>query len=432
MTTHSLYHIPHRFTSITVAFLLLLSLSVKGQEKDGSVITDSVPASTWTDILCRKLSELALEAERNYYYTGISVFDLTTDSLVFGYNQQKMMRPASTQKLLTAISVLDRLGASHRYVTLVYADGAVWEETDTIRVLNGNVFVIGDFDPKLNESHLLEIADSIKALGISRIDGYLVADLSMKDTLALGNGWCWDDKQPYLTPLGLEGDAYKCERYKINRYNPSVFFLQRLIEYLQASGINVKGYGTGNFKENENARLICSIVHSVEEVLNPMMKDSDNLYAESIFFQLAADTKKGVSWKDCANIVNEVIQKSGNPLDCVKVADGSGLSLYNYATPGLQVAMLRYAYHQERIFSTLYNSLPISGLDGTLKNRMTIGNSKGKIRAKTGTVTGVSSLAGYAIASNGHLLAFSVINNGVRTSTEGQKFQDRVCAALTE
>jgi len=404
---------------------------VKGQEYTDTIVMDTVVAS-WSDRMIEKLTMLAQEADRSYYSTGISVYDLTGDSLIFAYNQQKMMRPASTQKVLTAISALDVLGAAHNYRTTVYADGKMVADAKGVQTLEGNVYVIGDFDPKLTVTHLKEIVKAMKAAGIGRINGKILADLSMKDTLALGNGWCWDDEQPYLTPLSLSGKDYECTPERIHRYNPSRNFLQALRRQLEAEKITANGIGTATYRPSANSKLICTIVHSVEDVLMQMMKDSDNLYAESMFFQLGAEGKKGVSWKDCAQVVEGVIEKTGFPTAYVKVADGCGLSLYDYVTAALHVALLRYAYQREEIFTPLWNTLPIAGIDGTLEKRMTSGAARNNVRAKTGTVTGVSALTGYVRASNGNLLAFSIINNGNRTASEARAYQDRVCEALAE
>ena len=130
--------------------------------------------------------------------------------------------------------------------------------------------------------------------------------------------------------------------------------------------------------------------------------------------------------------VEKVIEKSGASTSYVEIADGSGISLYNYVTPSTQVAMLRYAYNNKLIFSALYPSLPIAGIDGTLSSRMGNGKAYKNVHAKTGTVSGVSCLAGYVTASNGHILAFSIMNNGVRKAAEGKAFQDRICRILTE
>ena len=115
-----------------------------------------------------------------------------------------------------------------------------------------------------------------------------------------------------------------------------------------------------------------------------------------------------------------------------RIADGSGLSLYNYVTPELMVKLLTYAYRNTKIFMQLYPALPIAGQDGTLKKRMTGPYTNGKVKAKTGTLTGISSLAGYLTTANNHVLAFSIINQGVLRNADGRGFQDKVCMALCE
>lgn len=97
----------------------------------------------------------------------------------------------------------------------------------------------------------------------------------------------------------------------------------------------------------------------------------------------------------------------------VKIADGSGLSLYNYVSADLEVKLLRYAYQNNNVYLHLYPSLPVAGQDGTLKNRMRGTFTAGNVRAKTGTLTGISSLAGYCTAANGHQICFSIINQGL-------------------
>ena len=87
-------------------------------------------------------------------------------------------------------------------------------------------------------------------------------------------------------------------------------------------------------------------------------------------------------------------------------------------------------YSQDGIYVPLYASMPIAGMDGTLDDRMRRGHANANVHAKTGTVTGVSALAGYCTAANGHKLCFSIINMGIRHSSTGRRFQDRVCEAL--
>ena len=110
--------------------------------------------------------------------------------------------------------------------------------------------------------------------------------------------------------------------------------------------------------------------------------------------------------------------------------DGSGVSLYNYISPYLLLDYLKYAHYHPEMFELLYESLPIAGIDGTLEHRMKKTRAYKKVRAKTGSVTGVSSLAGYAKADNGHLLAFAIINQNVMKLRQARAWQDKVCDIL--
>jgi D-alanyl-D-alanine carboxypeptidase/D-alanyl-D-alanine-endopeptidase (penicillin-binding protein 4) len=125
-----------------------------------------------------------------------------------------------------------------------------------------------------------------------------------------------------------------------------------------------------------------------------------------------------------------MIQKVGLRPSDYKIADGSGLSLYNYVSAELEVRLLRYAWRNRRIYNILLPTLPMAGLDGTLKSRMYPGPAAGNVKAKTGTLTGISSLAGYCTARNGHELAFCIINQGIMRTADGRSLQDRICEAM--
>ena len=94
--------------------------------------------------------------------------------------------------------------------------------------------------------------------------------------------------------------------------------------------------------------------------------------------------------------------------------------------------LLSYAHNKTEIIEHLLPALPIAGVDGTLKKRMTDSNACGNVVAKTGTLTGISSLAGYLTTADGRQLCFAIINQGVMRNKDGKDFQDRVCTALCE
>ena len=201
---------------------------------------------------------------------------------------------------------------------------------------------------------------------------------------------------------------------------------------LNRQGVALQVY-TGGGQRPENALLLCRRTHTLDEVLLTMMKDSDNLYAESVFYQLGrnADGSPATAKASAAKVKN-LINRLGLDASLYNIADGSGLSLYNYVSADLDVMMLRHVARNAWIDIHLRPSLPIAGEDGTLKRRMLNTSAQGNVRAKTGSLRGVSALAGYCTARNGHRLCFSIINQGVRSTKHGRDFQDKVCEILTE
>ena len=239
----------------------------------------------------------------------------------------------------------------------------------------------------------------------------------------------------YLGELGADVVTHRSDAISlddIRRLAPSHLVLSPGPGDPDGAGITLEGkIQRGTLPRG--AQLLVERKHSIDQVLHPMLKDSNNLCAEAMFYQLAALSKRAyATYKDAAAQVQRVIAQCGLQPSDYLVADGSGLSLYNYVSPQLLVAMLRYAARSEETFTHLTTALPIMGRDGTLKSRCRRTPAQDNVRAKTGTLEGVSSLTGYAMAANGHRLCFAIINQGVRTTAEGRNFQDAVCRALTQ
>ena len=418
---------------LTLSILLLsMSLTLQAQEAD---------ETPWDQRTKQSLNTIALEADDAYFNTGITVWDLTADSLLWDYNGHKVMRPASTQKVVTAIAALSSLGARHEIRTNAYYTGLISPDS----TLHGDIYVVGDFDPMFSYSDLRKLAYDIRDLGIRRIDGKLYGDATMKSRDLYGNGWCWDDVpskyEPYLCALMLErGKMYPSfEKYsKDPLFHPTDHLLHVLSRTLDEISIvpadttmTAIAFEQRDYPHTGN--LFHTTSRTIEQVMQRMLKNSDNLHAEAVFFQLAdINANKYSSWKDGARQVENVLRKAGVSTTYVEVADGSGVSLYNYISPRAMVAMLRYAYRNGNIYSSFYPALPIAGVDGTLDTRMKRGTAYRNIHAKTGTLEGVITLCGYATASNGHQLAFTIFVNGVLASKTARDFQDRICQILTQ
>ena len=365
------------------------------------------------DSLRGRLDSLLCDPMFETSQVGLMVYDLTADSALFTYNHRQLMRPASCMKLVTAITALDQLGANYDYQTRIYMTGNVNDST-----LEGNIYCVGGFDPTLTIDDVAVLANCVSRLGIDSIHGLIVADRTMKEALDYGEGWCWDDENPMLNALSIG-----------RKYN----FLETFAEEVARAGINLERVQLTEGRVPQNAQLIATFRHKISQILDRMMKKSDNFYAESMFYQTAASARKGLARaRDARDITKRLIARLGLGDNPYKIADGSGLSLYNYVSTELLCTLLRHAWRSPSIQDALLPSLPIAGVDGTLKDRMKKTSAQGNVRAKTGTVTGISSLAGYCTAANGHQLCFAIINQGIMRAAAGKAFQDRVCKVLCD
>ena len=386
------------------------------QAQTDKAVVDTMTTDTaavvlpWPQNVQARLDTLLQDPLLERTQLGLMVYDLTADSIIYAYNAKQTMRPASTMKLLTAVTAIDQLGMNYRYRTALRYTGAVKDS-----VLTGDLYCVGGMDPMFETKDMNAFVQSVKALGVDTIRGRLVAVTNFKEENLLGEGWCWDDDNPELSPL------------LVDRKNE---FMSRFMQGLRDAGIVVEApCTTGSVPKDALTLSACS--HSLKEILEPMLKESDNLYAESMFFQIAS--LQGVRPAKAAHarqLIKKTLGKAGISEIPYRIADGSGLSLYNYVTPEILTRLLIYAYRDQRIFMNLYAALPIAGQDGTLKKRMKEPYVSGKVRAKTGTLSGISSLAGYALTPNYHMLAFCIINQGIMKNAEGRGFQDRVCESM--
>ena len=380
---------------------------------DTAVVSDSLYAiQHYRERVSLRLDTLMTDSLLETTQLGLMVWDLTTDSLVYQHNARHLLRPASVMKVLTAVTALDCLGYDYRFTTSIYYKGSIVQGQ-----LRGDLVCVGGMDPLCAVSDVRALAKAVRSLGITSIRGRIVLDTSMKDAEKWGEGWCWDDKNPTLSPLLVDGLPQ---------------FATLLPRELRSAGVATGSATVVNGRLSSGATLVAQRWHTLDEVLEQMMKDSDNLFAESTYYQVAASSKRRpATAADAQAIERDLLERCGLHGDDYRLADGSGRSLYNYLSAEMLVQLLRYAWLQPTVYGHLLPVLPIAGVDGTLKKRMVDDpGACGNVQAKTGTVTGVSSLAGYLTAPDGHRLVFAVINQGVRRSSEGRRFQDALCHIL--
>lgn len=406
------------FSFICLLLPILAEANILSLRTDSILPEDSVQTDTIADRidiskpLPQRIQELLDNDIFDRTQVGIYVYDLTADTLVFTHNEKQCMRPASNEKLMTAITALNDLGVLYEYRTRLYTTSI---PADSDSIFTGHIYIRAGYDPLLDADDLRAFAQSLKEHRIFRLQQPIVLDLSMKDDKRLGWGWCWDDDEVPTTPLLYRNDDK---------------FTDNLRRIFREEGIDWDGTVTEDTTPN-TATLLLTRTHNIDQVLLPMMKKSNNSMAESLFYQLAAQKGKSrAGRKQAVAHYNTLIRHIGLDPTHYQIADGSGLSLYNYLSPELLGRMLRYAYNNDDIYRHLLPSLPIAGEDGTLRKRMRGSAAQGNVRAKTGTVEGVSTLSGYLTTATGNLLCFSIMNQGIRHTSTGRNFQDRVCKAL--
>jgi D-alanyl-D-alanine carboxypeptidase/D-alanyl-D-alanine-endopeptidase (penicillin-binding protein 4) len=200
--------------------------------------------------------------------------------------------------------------------------------------------------------------------------------------------------------------------------NPTLFYVTVLSETFRQMGIKIDGKPidcddvTGwAFTPNDFKQVALHLSPPLATILAEMLKKSQNLYAETFIKTLGYKfTGKG-SFASGKKIVDSVLTSFGIRTNTYAYVDGSGLSRYNYFSPRQFVKILTGMYRSP-LHDVWYASLPIAGVDGTLKSRMKNPPVLGNVHAKTGTISNVRGLSGYVTTASGEPLVFSFLVNG--------------------
>ncbi|MEW6157667.1 MAG: D-alanyl-D-alanine carboxypeptidase/D-alanyl-D-alanine-endopeptidase [Verrucomicrobiota bacterium] len=219
-------------------------------------------------------------------------------------------------------------------------------------------------------------------------------------------------------------------------HQPARWFLDLFRQALREAGIEVTGKSritSHRTPSDESLRLEIAHVESppLSALLPRMMKPSQNLYAQLLWLQTGVcgqtdrrhATAEDLGLREMKNFLGE----TGVPARDVLLEEGSGLSRSALVTPEATVNLLR-AMAQHRHANTFYESLPIAGRDGTLRNRMKSSLAEGNVRAKTGTLRYVNTLSGYVTNRAGERLVFSVMLNNYFNPGSGSTSRDDVDA----
>jgi len=196
---------------------------------------------------------------------------------------------------------------------------------------------------------------------------------------------------------------------------------------LERQGVAVSGRASTGLAPADAIPLALDVSKPLAEILLRMDRESDNFIAEMLLKELgAAQLAHGTSAAGAA-VVRVTLDQAGVPLDGVRIVDGSGLSGLDRVTPRALVVLLRTAERDPALRGAFLRSLPVAGVSGTLRNRLALRATRGKILAKTGTTSRASALAGFVRQR----YVFAILQNGSPVSYwTARTAQDRFVTVL--
>ncbi len=437
---------------------------------------------------------------------GVVIQSLTTGEIIYQRNENKCFMPASNMKLFTTSAALTSLTPDFHYYTMLATNGTI-----SSGILHGDVFLKGSGDPTIsgryNGGNVLETfdewADSLKAKGITTIDGNVIGDDNCFDEDFYGDGWdanyetdwyaaqyggimfndncvdmtvtpsdslgkpasvTWNPATNYITVINETVMVPPDSDYYISFYrergtnrvhvrgnfptnkpvwhesiaidNPTLYAMTVLKEEFERRGINVTGAPQdiddvdAQPKYDSAVRLASYTSPALSQIVKSINKPSQNLFAEQLFRTMGMIYYGKGGMTTGRYVVNPIFTSWGMDTTRMKIVDGCGLSRLDLVSPSNIVALLTGMYHG-KYFQPFYESLPIAGVDGSLRNRMKGTKAENNVHAKTGFIGYVRSLSGYVTSLDGEMFAFSMMANHYTVPTMmAEKIQNDVCVRL--
>jgi D-alanyl-D-alanine carboxypeptidase/D-alanyl-D-alanine-endopeptidase (penicillin-binding protein 4) len=414
--------------------------------------------------LRERLLEVLHDRPFNRTRVGIEVQQASDGDVLFAHNAGAQFNPASNTKMLTTAAALAYLGGDFRYHTALYGPAP-----DEAGVVDGDVVLRGSGDPSLTTSDLADLARQLTARGVTRIDGDLYADPAFHDGQRLEGPQAQgalilnrntfsvrvrpgDVGHPALVSVEPHSELFAVEnaattvrakrsRLRLDTYRrgdrlvvqvrgrmaenrDDVVSVRRLAdgsllagwvlrEALADFGVELTGDVRGG--SIDGGQLLAEHQSPpLAEVCRISNKPSNNFVAEAIYRTLGGELYglPGTLAKGSRAIV-EFLDALGVRPGSYRIVNGSGLTHENRITPSDLVSLLRKVYFDVAVSPDFLASLAVAGIDGTIRNRFIGSDAVGLVRAKTGTLSGVSALSGY-VGDHDDVLVFSIFVQGFR------------------
>lgn len=362
---------------------------------------------------------------------------------VYEARPDERLIPASNLKLLTGLAALQKLGAETRLTTEVRTARPVEGG-----VVDGDLWLVGGGDPLLatadyaasfpNQPQLFTpleaLADRIKAAGVTTVTGAVRGDESRYDRQRYLPTW----KPGYITDAESGPQSALVVNDGFSRYRPrrvaaaapATWAAQALVGLLEARGVTVAG-GAGEGTAPADGPVVARIESpTMREVVAQMLRESDNLTAELLVKELGRRVAGEGSTEAGLRVVRDAVAAAGLPAGHLATGDGSGLDRSGRASCSLLVQTIL----RDGPTGALTAGLAVASQDGTLARRFTDHPAAGRLRAKTGSLNGVTGLTGWvnppAEQPDGPRLAFALLANEFGRDAVGFGLQESVARAL--
>ena len=321
---------------------------------------------------------------------GVCVADLG-GTVLYERRADHAFMPASTMKLVTAAAALRTFNDGYRFPTTICAD----RPPDSAGTISGNLYITGRAHPTMDRGFLTRAAQRLAREGLRRVSGSIICG------------------GPVTHASTATADA------------------AALRSALQECGVTVDGAAAAGMVPAEAVTLHRWESDPVVTLLREMNKRSDNAIADGMLGSLLY--RHNLHGDGAPHrLMTALWLPLGLDMTGCRFVDGSGLSRQNRLTPRFLVQLLIHMRRDNPRAGAFVNTLAVAGQDGTLRVRMVDTCAAGNVRAKTGFLTGASTLAGYTDA-NGRQLCFAIMmNNHAAPTTAMRDIQNRACVAMVQ
>ncbi|MGV9694589.1 D-alanyl-D-alanine carboxypeptidase/D-alanyl-D-alanine endopeptidase [Streptomyces sp. NPDC003470] len=359
---------------------------------------------------------------------GAAVVDLTTGKRLYGRGAGTALTPASTTKIATAVAALSALGPDHRLTTRTALEG------DT-----GELVLVGGGDPTLTArpdaaglASLRTLAErtatGLKKRGVTKVT------LSYDTTLYAGAEMhpigVNENLAPVTALMADEGRTDDSTSGPAPRAaDPAADAARAFAGFLGDHGVTASAPGPS--KATDRAATLATVSSPpLSALVERMLTNSDNDLAEALARHTAVATGQRADFDGVSTAVTARLKGLGLPVRGAVFHDGSGLDRTDRITADLLTALLAEAADPARPeLRPVLTGLPVAGFTGTLSGRYADG-AAGLVRAKTGTLTGVNTLAGTVVTPDGRLLAFAFLTSDTTDAQAAQTALDHAATVL--